>query len=144
MNQNNRRHFNETDFGNKVRLALNEQLEQLPPSTHQRLSQARKLALSRRKTRTPFLLPAFATKLAGGFPSSFNSRFSWANRMGVGMGVALPILVLVIGLVGLYRYEEQQRVNETAEIDALVLSDELPISAYLDHGFSAYLNTHGE
>ncbi len=140
MNQKNRPHFNEADFGNKVRLALNEQLEQLPRSTSDRLAQARKLALGRRKTRSHFIVPAFAAKLAGGFPSSFNSRFSWANRM----GVVLPILVLVIGLVGMYRYEEQQRVNETADIDALVLSDELPISAYLDHGFSAYLNTHGE
>jgi hypothetical protein len=26
-----------------------------------------------------------------------------------------------------------------AELDAAVLSDELPLSAYLDHGFNAYL-----
>jgi hypothetical protein len=55
------------------------------------------------------------------------------------MSVALPLLVLVAGMVGLYQYEEQQRIAEVAELDAAVLSDELPLSAYLDHGFNAYL-----
>jgi hypothetical protein len=30
-------------------------------------------------------------------------------------------------------------VADLAELDAAVLSDELPLSAYLDHGFNAYL-----
>jgi hypothetical protein len=28
-----------------------------------------------------------------------------------------------------------------AELDAAVLSDELPLTAYLDHGFNAYLES---
>lgn len=55
------------------------------------------------------------------------------------MGVAVPMLVLVAGLAGIYQYEQQQRIADLAEIDAAVLSDELPLSAYLDHGFNAYL-----
>jgi hypothetical protein len=56
------------------------------------------------------------------------------------MGVALPLLVLVAGLIGIYQYEQQEHIAEIAELDAAVLSDELPLSAYLDHGFNAYLN----
>jgi hypothetical protein len=41
--------------------------------------------------------------------------------------------------MSIFEYEQQERISDLAEIDALVLSDELPLSAYLDHGFNAYL-----
>jgi hypothetical protein len=61
--------------------------------------------------------------------------FGWLGRM----GMVLPLLALVGGLAGIYQYEQQERIADLAEIDAAVLSDELPLSAYLDHGFNAYL-----
>ncbi|CAG9188733.1 hypothetical protein BVI2075_1310016 [Burkholderia vietnamiensis] len=33
-----------------------------------------------------------------------------------------------------------QRTAELADIDAAMLSDDLPLNAYLDHGFNAYLS----
>ena len=57
------------------------------------------------------------------------------------LGVAIPMIALVFGLGGLYQYEQQQRIAELAELDAAVLSDELPLTAYLDHGFNAYLES---
>ena len=142
MNLQKRPTFNEANFGYKVRAALNESLDNLPVDTSERLAAARKLALTRKKKESKVFAPVFVTRLAGALsPSSmFNQRLSWLSRM----GIALPILVLIVGLIGMYHYEEQQRINETADIDAMVLSDELPLSAYLDHGFSAYLNKHGE
>lgn len=139
---NQPRTFNEADFGYRVRQALNESLDNLPANTDERLAAARKFAVTRKKKEAKAFVPVFATRLAGAFSPSnlFNKRLSWLNRM----GMALPVLVLTIGLIGMYHYEEQQRINETADIDALVLSDELPLSAYLDHGFSAFLNKHGE
>lgn len=53
--------------------------------------------------------------------------------------MALPLLAFIIGLTGIYEFEQQQHIFETAEIDAAVLSDELPLIAYFDHGFNAYL-----
>lgn len=143
MNLHNRpQSFNEADFAYRVRQALNESLDHLPSDTHNRLAAARQFAVTRKKKESKSFVPVFATRLAGAFGpySMFNQRFQWLGRM----GMALPVLALVIGLVGMYHYEEQQRISETADIDALVLSDELPLSAYLDHGFSAYLNKHGE
>jgi hypothetical protein len=59
---------------------------------------------------------------------------------GVGrIAVAVPLLAAVFGLAGLYQYEQRQRIAELAELDAAVLSDELPLTAYTDHGFNAYL-----
>jgi hypothetical protein len=60
------------------------------------------------------------------------------------MGVLVPLLALVIGLAGVYQYEEQQRIAEVAELDAAVLSDELPLVAYLDQGFNAYLEQRAQ
>ncbi|GJI90070.1 DUF3619 family protein [Duganella hordei] len=120
------------NFAYKVRHALNEKLDDLPASTTDRLAQARKMALARKKADAPMQVRVSKTELAsaGGFFS-----FSWMTRM----SVALPLLVLVGGLAGIYRYEQEQRVADLAELDAAVLSDELPLSAYLDHGFNAYL-----
>lgn len=124
------------NFAYKVRHALNERLDDLPASTTDRLAQARKLALARKKAHVevPLSVRVANTELAtsGGFLSQ---GFGWLGRM----GVAVPLLALVAGLAGIYQYEQQQRIADLAEIDAAVLSDELPLSAYLDHGFNAYL-----
>ncbi len=125
------------NFAYKVRHALNEKLERLPPSTTDRLASARKLALSRKKAGVPARVAQHA--LAGHAGSVFARSFSWLG----GLGVAIPVLVLAAGLVGIYQFEQEQRISEIAELDAAVLSDELPLSAYLDHGFNAYL-TKGE
>lgn len=46
----------------------------------------------------------------------------------------------VFGLVGIAYWEDMQRTAELADIDAAMLSDDLPLNAYLDHGFNAYLS----
>jgi hypothetical protein len=132
--------INELNFAYKVRNALNENLDDFPASTADKLASARKIALSRKKKDSALrvLLPqrAFAGDI-GGF---VGKPISWLGRM----GLALPLIALVAGLIGIYQFEEQRRISETAEIDAGVLSDELPLSAYLDRGFNAYLAKRGE
>ena len=81
--------------------------------------------------RVPVTQPVVAFN-GGGF---FSSPLSWLGRV----GMAVPLVVLAIGIVGIYQAEQQYRISETADIDVAVLSDELPLSAYLDHGFNAFL-----
>lgn len=126
---------NELNFAYKVRHALNETLDIIPASTLQGLASARKNALSRKKRSSPKRVVSTRRALAGQIGSFFNDPLSWMTRV----GVAAPILLGVVLFVGLYQYEQQQRISEMAELDAAVLSDELPLSAYLDHGFNAYL-----
>jgi hypothetical protein len=126
---------NELNFAYKVRHALNENLDHLPASATERLAAARRLAVARKKKDSPLRVFAARRALAvqtGGF---FHTSWSWVSRM----GIALPIIVLIAGLIGIYQDEQQQRIADTAEIDAMVLADELPLSAYVDHGFNAYL-----
>ena len=124
------------NFAYKVRHALNTQLDELPASTTARLAFARKAALARKKAHAPVRVAQ--AQLAGNAGSLFS--FSFLNRI----GVAIPLLALAVGLAGIYQYQEQQRITELAELDAAVLSDELPLTAYLDQGFNAYLAQRGQ
>jgi hypothetical protein len=117
----------------KLRHALNENLDALPASTTERLAAARALALSRKKADAP----AGQGKASRFFDLGFHLSGAGLGRL----GMAIPLLALVFGLGGLYQYEQQQRIAELAELDAAVLADELPLTAYLDHGFNAYLES---
>ncbi|NYE59132.1 hypothetical protein FHW58_000284 [Duganella sp. 1224] len=126
------------NFAYKVRHALNEQLDALPAATTDRLAQARKQALARKKADAPAAVRVTRTEpaLAGGGLGGFFAQFNWLGRV----SMVVPALALIIGMVGIYQYEQQERIADLAEIDAAVLSDELPLNAYLDHGFNAYLS----
>jgi hypothetical protein len=116
----------------KVRHALNENLDALPASTTERLASARARAVARKKADAP------ARKQQQTRPL-FNIQ-AMLSMSGLGrVAVAAPMLAAVFALAGIYHYEQQQRIAELAELDAAVLSDELPLTAYLDHGFNAYL-----
>jgi hypothetical protein len=120
----------------KLRHALNENLDALPASTTERLAAARALALSRKKPDAPV-----QQQRQAGLRRFFDVDFHLSGA-GLGrLGVAIPLLALVVGLGGLYQYEQQERIAELAELDAAVLADELPLTAYLDHGFNAYLES---
>jgi hypothetical protein len=128
----------EINFAYKVRHVLNESLDNLPTSSLDRLASARKLALSVKKAESPLSILVASRALAGHVGNFFSEPLSWAGRL----GIATPLLVGALLFVGLYQYEQQQRISETAEIDAAVLSDDLPLMAYLDNGFNAYLDSN--
>jgi hypothetical protein len=130
----------ELNFAYKVRHALNESADNLPASTIERLSSARKIALSRKKPESRLL--AFVPRLAvaGQAGRMFGAPSAWLGRM----GLAIPMVVVAIGLASIYQTEQQRRITDLADIDAAVLSDDLPLSAYLDHGFNGYLANRGE
>jgi hypothetical protein len=126
----------ELDFAYKVRAGLNESIEQLPSEPAKRLAAARRAALLRKKADAPIRVFVTPKQLAGHIGNFVSSPVSWVVRM----GLVIPLLVAAIGLVSIYHVEEEHRIQETADIDADVLADELPLSAYLDHGFNAYLD----
>lgn len=134
---------NELNFAYKVRHALNENVDNMPASTVERLANARSIALSRKRKDAPLRAVMPQPALAQGRGGIFNSQggpLTWWGRM----GLAVPAIVVAFGLFSIFQGEQQRRISETAEIDAAVLSDELPLSAYLDHGFNAYLAKRGE
>jgi Protein of unknown function (DUF3619) len=126
----------EREFALAIRRALDESADGLPQPTLTRLAQARRVALQRKK---PHMAPQ--TVLA---PAAAGAPFVPGERQPVRRAPRLvliwPILALAAALICVAYWEDQQRIAETADIDAAMLSDELPLNAYLDHGFNAYLS----
>src|SRR5438309_7315208 len=123
----------------KIRHALNQNLDHLPASTTDRLAAARALALSRKKADTPRAAAVRDQVRQQARRPAFDLRAVLAMPWALRAAVAAPLLAMVVGLVGVYQNAREQRVAELAELDAAVLSDELPLTAYIDHGFNAYL-----
>jgi hypothetical protein len=131
--------MNENEFGYRIRQALNEGLDRLDYRTTYRLQQAREAALARQsglQTERGWV-PALQT--AGGPPLDEPSH-GWLQRL----GLAAPLLAVIVGFVGIYEYQESRRISETADIDFAVLLDDVPIETYADKGFGALLKTSNE
>lgn len=56
----------------------------------------------------------------------------------------LPLIVLVAGLVAIDQYALREQVVIAADIDAQILSDDLPPAAYSDPGFAEFLRNGPE
>jgi len=54
----------------------------------------------------------------------------------------LPLLALVVGLITIAVLQDELRAREVAEVDAELLTNELPPSAYVDPGFAQYLRVN--
>ncbi len=130
----------ELDFAYKVRHALNEKIDLLPENVVEKLASSRNFALSRKKAHSPLRVFVRQHALAG-YVGDFFSHPStyWLSRM----ATLATLAVLVTGLMGIYQAEEQHQINETANMDVAVLSDELPPNAYLDPGFKNFLSKRG-
>ena len=119
--------MNEAQFAHRVR----QQLEAGAPLDARVLAQlraAREQALARHRPET-----ADEVALAGG---------ALGRRAGVRpllLRVVLPAAILGIAFAATYIWQKQQRAAEIEELDALLLSSDLPIDAYLDQGFAAWL-----
>ncbi len=126
--------MNEQQFGNKIRQALNEGArgERVGARDNARLRAAREQALARmRSERSPAMV------WAGGFAGRIG------GLSGLSLRVLLPIVVLIVGLAAVYVWDSNQRVAEVEQIDAQLLTADLPIDAYLDKGFEAWLKKRG-
>ena len=119
-------------FGRASAALLNEGAQVLPKNIKERLYAARMKALSVRKAEKVFIQkPAFAG-ISGNWNSGSNSR--WDS-----FGWIAPLVVLVFGLIAIAQWQDESRINDIAEVDAALLSDDVPPDAYADSGFMAFL-----
>jgi hypothetical protein len=124
-------------FGRAVAMRLSAGVEDMPYEARERLRAARVRALAIRKK--PATAPvvvgrgAAATLALGG-----NERSVW-NRI----ASVLPLVILAAGLVLIHTIQTDRRASELAEVDAALLTDDLPPAAYADPGFVQYLKSSG-
>jgi len=126
--------MNEQQFANKVRQALDERARRLEPALAERLRAARERALAGRP-RGEERAPALAW--VGNVPGS-NGGFG-----SLWLRLVLPAIFVVLAVAGIYSWQQNQRLAEIEEIDAELLTDDLPIDAYLDRGFQEWLKKRG-
>ena len=119
--------MNEDQIGSQVQHRLHQAIE-VPPAAAERLRAAREQALARQRPE-----PAPALQWADNLLGSLGG---WS---GISLRVLLPVALLVAGLAGIYAWQQNQTLAEIEEIDALLLTDELPLDAYLDRGFQDWL-----
>jgi hypothetical protein len=117
----------ETHFAHRLRPYLNEGAR-VDARVAARLRAAREQALAayRPERQDWVALPAGAGGRLGGL------RTLWLR-------IVLPAVVLCVAFAATYAWQQQQRAAELEELDALLLTSDLPIDAYLDQGFAAWL-----
>ena len=123
--------MNEQQFANRIRQALN-QGTRIDSRITERLRLAREQALERQRA-APESELAWASDAASGVLSGFGGYGGFSLR------VLLPTALMIAGVVGIYFWQQEQRAVEVEELDAQLLTDDLPIDAYLDRGFEAWL-----
>ncbi len=119
--------MNEREFGYQIKQQLDRTLD-LEAATLDRLKAARTQALARQRMTEPVFVLAWADAIAGrlsGHPASAS--------------IAVAGAALILALVGIQYWQQTPSVEEIEEIDAAILTGDLPINAYLDKSFDTWL-----
>ena len=119
--------MNERELGYKIKQQLDRGLD-LGPAELKRLKVAREQALARQRLSEPVFVLAWADAVVGrlsGNPASAS--------------IALAGAALIMALVGIQYWQQSPTVEEIEEIDAAILTSDLPINAYLDKSFDTWL-----
>ncbi|HQR02883.1 MAG: DUF3619 family protein [Proteobacteria bacterium] len=114
------------EIGLKIARVLDQGCDSMRPDLTRRLAKARQAALAR---------PVAATRLAsiGGLTVDFvlpQAR------------VLVATVVLMLGMVGTYYWNSYSDADDNIDVDSALLTDELPVAAYTDQGFRAWLAHH--
>lgn len=124
--------MNELEIAKKITGYLDRGTAELKAGSAYRLQCARQLALSR------LAEPQHAAEMALAGGGMFGEhRFVGGLRIGIG------VVLLVAGILGYQYWQAERQARDIEETDAAILASELPIEAYLDQGFQAWLQ-HSE
>ena len=116
--------------------ALSQGSETLPHDISERLRVARLRAMDRaRELRKLSAAPAYPAQ--GGGVLAVAGPPAWWLRV----AAFAPLALLLVGLLFIQSSYVDQQVHAAAEIDAAILTDDLPPQAYSDPGFVEYLRT---
>ncbi|BEU96864.1 DUF3619 family protein [Acidovorax sp. DW039] len=118
---------------------MSEGTNDLPYDITERLRAARVQALAKRKVEVQVRKTAPVVLTAGS--SAILSRGSEGGSWWNALVSAVPLMALVVGLFAINIAQDEKGLNEVAEVDAALLTDDLPPQAYADPGFMQFLKT---
>ena len=129
-------------YAARVTHRLSTGMDDLPYDITERLRAARMQALAKRKV---VAVQAAAVSSASSGAGTLVLGGGNGRRGGFGwwqpMASALPLIALVAGLVAINIIQDDDRTSELAEVDAALLTDDLPPDASADPGFVQFLKT---
>ena len=123
-------------FGRRVAARLSAGTAELSYEITERLRAARTQAVAARRSVSLKTAPAVFSSGAAATLSFGEGPSLWRR-----IATAIPLLVLAAGLVVINSVQNDQRASEVAEVDAALLTDDLPPSAYADPGFAQFVKT---
>ncbi|WP_313072761.1 DUF3619 family protein [Melaminivora sp.] len=133
-------------YARRLAARLNETGDDLPHDITERLRAARMQALERRRRpqAQAVLQPVSSLSLlyagAAASGSGGDGRGGWWRAL----ASAVPLTALLAGLVFINLSHEQVLGSDGSDVDAALLADDLPPSAYADPGFVQYLRSPGQ
>jgi hypothetical protein len=121
----------------RVTAHLTERTADLPADVTERLRFAREQALQR--ARTARSRAAETTSVVGSGSTAALGRGEGGSGWWLQLAALVPLVALVGGLVFIQQMHDDNQIAAAAEIDASLLADDLPPSAYSDPGFVEFL-----
>jgi hypothetical protein len=121
----------EQELARKLVQRLDDGVDRLAPNVRERLEMARHAALSQYREQSEA-----AVGLSG---AEAVARLA-GHRISDGRNLAVAAaLMLALAGIAWWQISVNNPVNDTADIDTSLLTDELPVNAYLDKGFDSWL-----
>ncbi|MDR2156047.1 MAG: DUF3619 family protein [Burkholderiaceae bacterium] len=120
-------------YGLRVAARMSAGLDDFPHDISERLRVARQQAVAR----------LHSAPVAPSYNYSASTPNSGDDRLGLWGWLAsgAMAMVLVAGLVTINIMQEDDRTMDLADLDAVLLTDDLPPEAYADRGFLQYLKS---
>ena len=122
-------------YARQITQRLSTGMGDMPYDISERLRAARMQALAKRKIVALQTAPAVVAS-SNGSTLTMGGSGLWRQ-----LASALPLIALVAGLVAINIIQDDDRTSELAEVDAALLTDDLPPDAYADPGFVQFLKT---
>jgi uncharacterized protein DUF3619 len=130
------RELAEARFAGLVVARLNEDTDRLGGDIGTRLRFAREQALEQARLARPASAAANLGTTAGGAALLGRGKGWWVK-----LASLAPLAMLVFGLLLIQQWQTRAQISVAAEVDAALLSDDLPPSAYSDAGFVEFLKS---
>lgn len=127
-------------FALRVAATLSERSDDCGHDISERLRIARERAVeTARAGRIASAAPATSVVSGQRGTLVLGQRPGWLFRL----AAALPVVVLVAGLVVIDQMHDERQSVAAAEVDTALLADDLPPDAYADAGFAQFLKSGG-
>lgn len=123
-------------LGRRIATQLDSGAFTLHSDISERLRIAREQAVARRRI---VILQTATSIHTNSVSGELTLGWGWWTRF----TSVVPLVVLLVGLVTISVMGDEQRAHELADVDTELLSDELPPDAYVDPGFTKFLQLKG-